>query len=189
MSGTPSLAHAHLAGLDLTDADLRGCDLKGTNLLRAVLFGAKLDDADLCKADLRETDLSHAFLVRARLLGTNLNKSRLFSADLASKSLASLSHLVLRAHRHDAVCDLIAECLTSSTVRLLQHLQIDVKTRAFVDDGFKTLIVLAGANVLGLPLKLLNGAHRILSVAGKKNESGCEYEGNCRFLHGSCHFD
>lgn len=65
---------------------IRGCDLQGAHLLRAVLFGTRLDDADLRKADLRETDLSHASLVGARLAGANLRKARLFSTDLRQTS-------------------------------------------------------------------------------------------------------
>jgi len=84
-------------------------------------------------------------------------------------TLASLSHLVLRAHRHDAVGDLLAQRLASFTIRLLQHLQIDVKPRALVDDGFKTLMVFAGANGLCLLLELLDGTHRVLPIAGKEN--------------------
>jgi uncharacterized protein YjbI with pentapeptide repeats len=102
---------------NLAGEDLAGCYLSGTDLRRAVLWGAhaagadftgaNLKEAQLGEADLREAvlagaDLEGAVLGSASLQGANLTQVNLREADLQSANLAGA--ILREASLEDALC-------------------------------------------------------------------------------------
>jgi uncharacterized protein YjbI with pentapeptide repeats len=70
------LRRANLMSARLDDAMLRKANFAGSNLRHAVLDGADLCRADLSGADLRDATLAGAFLKRADLRGADLSTAR-----------------------------------------------------------------------------------------------------------------
>ena len=84
---TSSLAHVDFTGANLADANLVGTDLHETVFDEAILSGADLSRADLRATQLHETHLYLATLTRADLRRACLEEAILTFADLTSACL------------------------------------------------------------------------------------------------------